>query len=176
MDFLPKTSHGQWHELPPRPLTHDLESLCHIFSLSVFSHFWCGLKSVLTARSNSLRIFDPWVFIHYWLCLPKGKLSAGLRTVSALIRGCICWSLTDVGLWEQQKGSYVIRLGSCLCKLILQVPGRRGVSGPQCWEKCLVQGQLPKYYGFSHTSPSQLAEDSEQRLVRKNSGSNRFWF
>lgn len=45
---------------------------------------------------------------------------------------------------------------------------------PAMLRKMSVVGTTPEILQFSHTSPSQLAEDSEQRLGRKNSGSNGF--
>lgn len=91
--------------------------------LSVFPHFWCGLKSTLTAPSTSWRISDPSVFIHYWLCLPKGKLSAGspnserFNTWMQKLISDRCWSLgTTEGELRHSLGKLLVQTdGSCRC-------------------------------------------------------------
>ena len=125
------------------------------FALLFFSHFWCRLKYALTAPSTSLRIFDPSVFIHYWLCLPKGKLSAGsqnselFNTRMQTLISDRCWSLgTTEGELRHWLGKLPVQTHwSCRC------PGSVA-ERPQRWEKCLVQGQLPKYTGFLTHAPA----------------------
>lgn len=55
----------------PPAIKNHLPQLLALLSFSLL--MWI---KVCSHNYDSLKTFDPTVFIHYWLCLPKGKLSA----------------------------------------------------------------------------------------------------
>lgn len=153
----PSQAPHSWFEEP-------LSFFFFLSSFCFFPHFWCRLKSALTAPSTSLRICDPSGFIHYWLCLPKGKLSAGppnrerFNTRMHTLISDRCWSLgTPEGELRHPLGKLLVQTRwACRC------PGSVA-ERPRCWETCLAQGPLP-HTRLSHTCPASW-QHSEQHCL-----------